>query len=232
MRVIRRAVKIIAVAAPTAMLVYLALVWVWATSSIDQLLPDTATANQAAKLDSSQIEILIKIEDPTFYQHIGLDLSNGQGLTTITSNLARNIFLYGKQLRGLQGAMQSLYRSIFDCCKRIDLGRDVMALVLDRHLSKRKQLRLFINGAYLGTLGNQQIIGFDKAAKTYYGKSLAALSDDEFTGIVAMLLAPDHYHPVKNPQVFARRLTLVKAVARGECEADGLFDLNYSHCAP
>ena len=45
--------------------------------------PAPPQALRAAGLSSSQTAILLKIEDPTFFNHSGLSLSDGQGLTTM-----------------------------------------------------------------------------------------------------------------------------------------------------
>lgn len=210
---------------------YLGTVWVWANSAAPYLLGEISPGDPAAELRPDQVEALIRVEDPSFFDHHGLDISNGQGLTTITSSVARTLFLGNHQLDGLRGSMQSLYRAVFNCCKRIDIGRDIMALVLDSHATKQEQLRHFVGGAYLGSFDGKAIVGFTDAAQAYFGKTLAELTNDEFLGIVAMLLAPNHYHPVKNPRIHAQRVERVKAVVKGDCEPDGWLDLTYDHCA-
>lgn len=212
------------------LILYLGTAWIWASSAAPDLLNELSYDNLTAGLDPRHSAALIKIEDPRFYAHGGLDISNGQGLTTITSTVTRMLFLGDHQLRGVKGSLQLLYRGVYNCCKRIDFGRDVMALVLSSHLSKQEQLTIFISRAHLGSLNGRAIIGFENAAVAYYGKKLAELTNDEFLGIVAMLLAPNYYHPIKNPQIHAQRVGRVKAVVSGQCEPDGWLDLTYEHC--
>lgn len=57
------------------------------------------------------------------------------------------------------------------------------------------------------------------------------MTNDEFYGIIAMLLSPDHYHPLKNPEIHAQRTKRVKAVISGKCEPNGWLDLTYEHCS-
>lgn len=194
---------------------YLGTVWVWASSAVSDLLNEVARSGPAAELDSQHTAALIKIEDPTFYDHSGLDISNGQGLTTITSAVARMVFLGDHQLGGVRGSLQSFYRGVFNCCKRIDFGRDVMALVLDSHLSKQDQLNIFLSNVYLGSSDGTGVVGFENAAAGYYDKEVFELTDDEFLGIVAMLIAPNYYHPEKNPEILAQRVKRVMAVVKG-----------------
>lgn len=211
--------------------VYLFVVLLWANSVAEYLLMATPSSDQAIPLHPRHVEALIKIEDPTFYEHHGLDISNGQGLTTITSVVARDLFLRNHQADGIKGAMQSFYRAVFNCCRKIDLGRDVMALVLDSRTTKQQQLNMFMNSTYFGSLNGNVVVGFEAAANAYYGKHLSQLTDKEFYGIMAMPIAPNHYHPVRNPELHAERVRRIEAVVTGKCEASGWLDLTYEDCA-
>lgn len=212
------------------MTLYLATVWIWAISAVPSLLERLPSDDHLAAINPHHIEALIKIEDPSFYTHSGLDISNGQGMTTITSVVAKMVFLGDYQLDGIRGRLQLVYRSVFSCCKKFDLGRDVMALVVDRHIAKQDQLDIFIGSAYLGSVDGESIVGFERAATAYYGKDLGELTNDEFYGLIAMLIAPNHYHPFNNPQVHAQRMKRVKAVISGLCLPEGWLDLTYEHC--
>jgi len=214
----------------TFLVLYLGIVWIWASSAAPELLEEISRNAPEVALKSQYKAALIKIEDPTFYEHSGLDISNGQGLTTITSGLAKVVFLGDHQLDGVRGGMQSFYRGVFNCCKKIDFGRDIMALVLNSKAAKEDQLDMFLNNAYLGSAGGKGMIGFEDAAAAYYEKELADLTEDEFYGLLAMLIAPNYYHPLKNPIVHAERVKRVKAVLNGQCEPDGWLDLTYDHC--
>lgn len=211
--------------------VYLGIVWIWAASASPELLAEISRGRQDTVLKPQYREALLIIEDPKFFEHRGLDISNGQGLTTITSGLAKVVFLESHQLDGARGVLQSFYRGVFDCCKKIDLGRDVMALVLHSKTTKQEQLNLFLNNAYLGSFHGKGVVGFDDAAAAYYGKQLSDLTEEEFYGLVAMLIAPNYYHPLNNPSAHAERVKRVKAVVNGQCEPDGWRDLTYDHCA-
>lgn len=114
---------------PVAVAAYLLVAASWAWLNADALLVRVPLESRAV-LSERQTAILLRVEDPDFFTHPGLSIAPGQGLATISSALARDLFLVGERLDGVAGAMQSLYRGVFDCCKRIDLGRDVMALVV------------------------------------------------------------------------------------------------------
>ena len=211
--------------------VYLLLVFFWANAVVDELLAQGPYRGQATLLQPRHVNVLLRIEDPTFHEHRGWDLSNGQGVTTITSILARDLFLGGHAAGGIQGAMQSFYRGVFNCCKRIDLGRDVMSLVLDAHTTKQQQLDAYVKTAYFGSLDGRGVIGFEAAARAYCGKELSQVTDKEFYGLMAMPIAPNRYHPVRHPEVHAERAKRIAALAAGKCEPSGWLDLTYDDCA-
>ena len=108
----------------------------------------------------------------------------------------------------------------------------MMAVVLSFHATKQQQLNLFINNAYWGSMSGQSVIGMEAAAKAYYGKDVLDLTDDEFYGIIAMLISPNYYHPIVNPELHAERAQRIKAVVTGQCMASGWLDLTYDHCYP
>lgn len=211
-------------------IVYLAIAFVWASLSIEYLLTGETITSEEPMLTQKQKNILLKIEDPTFYEHAGIDISQGQGLTTITSSLARDIFLFREKLPGVKGRLQSFYRGVFNCCKKIDVGRDMMALVLNRNLKKQLQLQFYVSTSYMGASNGKQVIGLPAAAKTYFNKPLSELSDDEFIALVAMLKAPNYFHPEKGAKHLESRISRIKKILAGTCKPDGWFDTEYERC--
>ena len=213
-----------------ALLVYLAIVAGWAARSVDALLA-RHPATQESALSPRQLAILLQIEDPTFFSHRGLSLADGQGVATISSAVARELFLYDAPMTGASGALQRFYRAVFECCKKVDLGRDTMALVLDASASKQRQLALYAATVYMGRHEGRQVRGLDAAAQSYLGKPLAAASDDETAGLVAMIKAPNDFHPLRNPDAYRLRLARVRAVLAGRCRPEGWLDTTYAHCS-
>ncbi len=203
---------------------YLSIVLIWASFSVTQVLPKITDINEPSILSEEQKYILLKIEDPVFYSHYGLNISQGQGLTTITSSLARNMFLFGEELTGVKGGFQSFYRSVFECCKKVDLGRDMMALVLNHNLSKDHQLYIFVTSSYMGSNKGKSVIGLKAAANTYFGKYISNLSNGEFITLVAMLKAPDFFHPTKGSEELKSRVANINKILAGTCKANGWLD--------
>lgn len=209
---------------------YLVIVAVWATLSIGELVPKSIASNKQLPLTKQQTDILLKIEDPTFFDHAGIDLSQGQGLTTITSSLAREIFLSGKELMGVRGGLQSFYKAVFSCCKKIDIGRDVMALVLNKNMSKEQQLLLFISSVYMGQYNRKAVIGLPAAANAYFNKNLLELSKEEFVTLIAMIKSPNFYHPVNGVKQLEYRIIKINSILAGTCKPSGWFDTEYLSC--
>ena len=160
-----------------------------------------------SSLSSRQLWILLKVEDPRFFEHGGVDFSTpGAGITTITQGLVK--LLYFDHFRpGIAKIKQTL----------------IAAYVLDPLMSKEDQLRLFINTVYLG----KGINGFEQAAKVYFHKSLAQLTDDEYLTIVAMIIAPETFNIEKFPARNKERVEHIKRLVSGEYKPRGLFDLYY-----
>ncbi|MBW8368692.1 MAG: transglycosylase domain-containing protein [Arenimonas sp.] len=211
--------------------VYLLIAFLWANSVADELLMATPSRGQATQIHPRHVRALVMVEDPAFYEHAGLDISKGQGVTSITSVLARDLFLGKHQVDGTKGAMQSFYRGVFNCCRKIDFGRDVMALVLDARVTKQQQLDMYVGSTYFGSLDGKAVVGFEAAANGYYGKDLSRLTDREFYGLMAMPIAPNRYHPLRNPELHAERAKRIEALVNGKCEASGWLDLTYEECA-
>lgn len=209
---------------------YLVIVAAWATLSVGELLPKSIASNKQPLLTQQQTHILLKIEDPTFFDHAGIDLSQGQGLTTITSSLAREIFLSGKELMGVRGGLQSFYKAVFSCCKKIDIGRDVMALVLNKNMSKEQQLQLFISSVYMGQHDRKAVVGLPAAANVYFNKNLLELSREEFVTLIAMIKSPNFYHPVNGAKQLEYRVFKINSFLAGTCKPSGWFDTEYVNC--
>ena len=216
MRRLGKAVLVVA----TLLLVYLAVVAWWAAASVDTLLAQRP-AGTALRLTHSQRAILLRIEDPTFFSHRGLSLADGQGVATISSAVARDLFLYGPPLDGVKGRLQGFYRAVFDCCRKVDLGRDTMALVLDASASKARQLDLHVGGVYMGRHEGRQLRGLEQGAQACIGKPLATLDDDQMARLVAMIKAPNELHPLRNRAPYELRLARVRAVLAGRCRPSG-----------
>ena len=155
--------------------------------------------------------ILLKIEDPGFYAHHGVDYDTpGQGLTTIPQAMVKN--LYFKDFKpGTPKLKQSL----------------IAAFALTPLISKKDQLTVFINTAYFGHQDKQDVKGFAQASQVYFDKTFPELSEDEYIALVAMLIAPNAYHIKRFPNKNALRVSRIKQVLSGDYKPKSLMDQFY-----
>jgi penicillin-binding protein 1A len=159
------------------------------------------------------LDALLAIEDTQFYEHFGIslkgvlraalaNLSGGlpQGASTITQQVARTFFL-------------SMRRT-----PERKIKEALLALQIERELSKDRILELYTNQIYLG----QRAYGFGAAAQVYFGKPLAALSLAESALLAGLPQNPVWANPVASPERARRRQLLVlgrmKAIGRISAE--------------
>jgi membrane peptidoglycan carboxypeptidase len=139
---------------------------------------------------------LIATEDRDFYNHNGVSYKglvrgllktitgSTQGGSTITMQLARNLFL-------------SFEKTISRKLTEIELAKK-----LESKFSKDQILLMYLNTVYFG----HGVYGIWAAAEEYYGKTPDKLTITESAAIVGLLKGPGVYDPVKHPdKMFARR---------------------------
>lgn len=148
---------------------------------------------------------VIAIEDERFYKHIGIDfisiaraaftnitsLSFAQGGSTLTQQLAKNLFLSPKKTI------------------RRKLKEIPTALSIERHLTKDQILELYLNEVYLGQEGSVAIHGIPSAAKSFFGKSLDGLEIHEAALLAGIIKAPSFYNPRRSPKRAQTRRNIV-----------------------
>jgi len=160
-------------------------------------------------------EMLLRIEDPGFLQHRGVDFSSpGQGTTTITQSLVKRFYF-----EDFQPGFAKLEQSL------------IARFVLDPAMPKAAQLTAFLNHTPFGGVRGRRVKGFADAARTFYGRELAALSDREFLSLVAMLMAPARLDPLRHAAANAERVRRIERLLAGQCAPQGLRDVEYEGCA-
>jgi len=164
-------------------------------------------------LSSERLHMLLAVEDPGFYSHHGVDLTTpGAGYTTITQALVKQLY-FAHFRPGLAKWKQSL-----------------IALVFDRQVSKQDQLHLYLNSVYLGNWQGREIHGFDAAARAYFNKPFAQLSDEEYLALVAMVVGPNEFHVRSHPERNADRVARIQRLLSGACKPAGMSDVFYENC--
>lgn len=144
---------------------------------------------------------VIATEDARFYSHFGVDLIGlaravvvniwagriRQGGSTLTQQLAKNLFF---------GPERTLKRKVQET---------LLALWLERRLTKDQILALYLNRVYFGA-GN---FGIEAASRSYFGKPAARLSLNEAAMLAGLLKAPSRYAPTNNHDRAAARASVV-----------------------
>ena len=153
---------------------------------------------------------VISIEDERFYSHFGIDLFGVlraasrnivagrlvQGGSTLTQQLAKNLFLSPKR---------TIWRKLLEI---------PTALSLERHLSKKQLLELYLNEVYLGQEGSVSIHGMPQAATTIFGKNISDISAAEAATLAGIIKAPSYFNPRKHPERAKERRNTVLAKMR------------------
>ena len=152
------------------------------------------------------VNALIATEDKSYWTHPGVDI---QGIArAAVMNVSR--FFKGQRLAGGSTITQQVARN-FLLTQKVRLERKIkealLALRIERVLSKEKIMELYVNQIYLGLATH----GVAAAALRYFGKALNELTLAEVAYIAALPKGPNNYHPVrKKPAALARRNWVLK----------------------
>jgi len=148
-------------------------------------------------------------EDRGFFSHHGLaplriagafisNLHEGnrlQGGSTITQQLARNLFLT---------AAPAWRRKVAEA---------FMAVILEMRLTKEEIFALYSNEVYLGQIGSFAVHGFGEGSIAMFGKDLSELTLSEAATLAGVIPAPNAYSPGRHPaRAKARRNLILEAM--------------------
>ena len=140
---------------------------------------------------------VIAAEDDGFYAHPGFDIEailnayqynrqhnrNARGASTITQQLAKNLFLSNEK---------SFSR------KFKELG---YTLLLEKYLEKDRILELYLNYAQWG----DSLFGCEAASRCYFKKSCTRLTLSEASRLAAMLVSPERLNPLNGKSIFLQK---------------------------
>ena len=132
---------------------------------------------------------VLAIEDARFFSHSGVDYlgviraglanvgrSKSQGASTITMQVARNVYL---------SAEKSYTRKIYEI---------LLTFKLEHLLTKDQILEIYMNQIFLGN----RAYGFAAASEAYFGKPLKDISIAEAAMLAGLPKAPSLYNPIVN----------------------------------
>jgi penicillin-binding protein 1A len=155
------------------------------------------------------VEAILAAEDVRFFEHDGVDLQAVvragwanyragtvvEGASTITQQIARNL------LPEEIGKERSLRRKVREA---------LLAREIERHWSKRDILTVYANYVFLGA----NAYGVRAAARAYFDRDLAELTDAQAATIAGLAQAPGRADPYKNPAAAKARRDEVLARMR------------------
>ncbi|MCZ6525182.1 MAG: penicillin-binding protein 1A [Gammaproteobacteria bacterium] len=147
------------------------------------------------------INAFLAAEDDRFYQHPGVDW---QGILRAVVNLVKT----GKKTQGGSTITMQVARNFFLSREKSyvrKLNEIFLALKIERELSKREILELYLNKIYLG----QRAYGVGAASKVYYGNDIGQLDLPQLAMIAGLPKAPSTTNPVSNPQRASKRRNYV-----------------------
>ena len=179
------------------------------------------TGGEAVPLDRMSPYLpkaVIAIEDRRFYSHYGVDpvgilralgenMAAGQtvqGGSTLTQQLAKNIFLKPEQ---------TLERKIQEA---------ILSVWLEGKFTKNQILEMYLNRVYFGSGAT----GVEAASRRYFNKSAAEINLGEAALLAGLLKAPSRLSPARDPEAAKARAAVVlqamldaKAITRAEFDA-------------
>lgn len=158
----------------------------------------------SAEIPDTMKNAMLTVEDRRYWYHPGIDPigivrslvvntvrgNKAQGASTITQQLARNLFLT---------ADKSYTRKLREV---------LLALALERKFSKDAILELYLNRVYFGG----GAYGIDAAARKFFGHSARRLKLEEAAIIAGLVKAPSRFSPSADPEAARLRAATVIAV--------------------
>lgn len=149
------------------------------------------------------VRAVILAEDARFYQHSGFDLAAFK--EAMNYNLAE-----GRVVLGASTISQQTVKNLFLSSARNPLRKWhelVLTWGMERQLSKRRILELYLNVAEFGP----GIYGVQAAAQAYWGTSVSALSLSQAAELAASLPSPARHNPATRTAQFERRARKIYA---------------------
>lgn len=157
---------------------------------------------------------IIAVEDKRFYNHKGYDtiailrafivnIKEGkikEGASTITQQLAKNLFLSSKK---------KLRRKIDEL---------ILSIRLEKQYSKDEILEMYLNVIYYG----EGVYGIENASRKFFNKDVRELSLSECAMLAGLPQAPNEYDPINNyEKAKKRQQQVINAM-----EKNGFIDKN------
>ena len=166
------------------------------------------------EIPASMQAALLSSEDQRFFSHWGIDiyrisgslLANlkdrrliGQGASTLTQQLARNIFAEV----GTQRSSASFAAVAATYVRKV--REQITAVLIERLYTKPEIMTMYLNTVYFG----HGAYGIKAAARLYFDSEVEQLALEESALLAGLLPAPNRYSPLRNPELARKRRNLV-----------------------
>ena len=157
------------------------------------------------------VNAILAAEDKSFFQHPGIDFLRvlkvayedirtrtlAQGASTLTMQLARSFFL--TPARTFKRKMAEV----------------MIALQLERRLTKQQIFEFYCNQIYLGQRGSFSLHGMGEASLAYFGKDVHQLTLPEVAFLAGIIRGPNLYSPYRYAErATERRNRILDAMVR------------------
>ncbi len=163
-------------------------------------------------ISQTVINAFLSAEDKNFFDHPGVD---AKGVLRAIKNNLFNL-LYSKRLEGASTITQQVAKN-FLLTNEVSIDRKIkeaiLAFRIERVLSKKRILELYLNQIYLG----EGSYGIASASLRYFNKPISELNYGEAALLAALPKAPSKYNPYKNKELakFRRNLVLNNLLDNG-----------------
>lgn len=151
------------------------------------------------------VQAILASEDKRFYSHFGVDPIRIVKVSLINAQ-AQDIVQGGSTLT------QQFIKNFLLTQDRVwerKIKEAVLALMLERRLSKDEILELYLNEVYLGQRSSFGIVGIGEAADAFFGKQAKDLTISEAAMLASCISAPNRYNPYRHGDLVLRRRNMV-----------------------
>ncbi|UVI32734.1 transglycosylase domain-containing protein [Paenibacillus spongiae] len=168
---------------------------------VSRLSPNEIQAVAYDKMPQTLIDAVTAVEDKRYFEHQGMDMwaigrafyanltagGTVQGGSTITQQLAKNVFLTHER------TWTRKWNEV------------LLAKKIEENYDKRKIMELYLNQIYFG----EGAWGIKRAAETYFNKTVDQLTLPESAMLAGLIRAPSALTPYKHPKKAKERRDLV-----------------------
>lgn len=148
------------------------------------------------QISKNAINALVATEDKHFFSHSGIDfwrtfsiipynlIGKKQGASTITQQLARNLF--SDEARATNPIKRFFQK----------LQEQITAIRIEKHYTKQEIITLYLNTVPFG----HRALGIESAAQTFFNTTAKDLTPDQASLLIGLVNAPGRYSPINHAE--------------------------------